>query len=67
MRFRLFLGMLALLLGVFGLVHHRFVAGTWFSWNQFWHHEPLIGIAVCVGLALIATSFIGREGMRGPR
>ncbi|HEY31490.1 MAG TPA: hypothetical protein G4O10_00100 [Dehalococcoidia bacterium] len=67
MRLRLILGVLALLLGVFGLVHHWYLTGLWFSWEQFWHHEPLIAIAFCVGVALMATAFFGGKGVRGPR
>ena len=67
MRFRLFLGALALLLGLSGLVHHFALTGLWFQWGQFWHHEPLIAIAVCVGVVLIATSFVGRRGIRRSR
>ena len=67
MRFRLFLGVVAFLLGFFGLVHQRLIAGMWFSWTQFWHHEPLIAIAVCVGFALIATGFVERRGIRRSR
>ena len=67
MRFRIFLGILALLLGVFGLVHHYYLTGLWFQWDQFWHHEALVAIAVCVGVALITTSFTGGAGIRRPR
>lgn len=64
MRFRIFLGVVALLLGVFGLVHHYTLTGLWFQWEDFWHHEPLVAIAVCVGVALIATSIITIEGIQ---
>lgn len=63
MGFRIFLGVVALLLGVFGLVHHYTLTGLWFQWEDFWHHEPLVAIAVCVGVALIATSIITIEGI----
>ena len=48
MKLGLLLGALALLLGIFGLVHHYILTGLWFQWHQFWHHESLIAIAVCV-------------------
>ena len=67
MRLRLVLGAIALLLGVFGLVHQWYLTGMWFQWEQFLHHESLIAIALCVGVALVATAFIGRRGVRGPR
>jgi hypothetical protein len=67
MRIVLFLGALALLLGIFGLVHHYAITGLWFQWSQFWHHEPLVAIAFCVGVALITTSFIGRRGIHRSR
>ncbi|UCB42274.1 MAG: hypothetical protein JSV77_07345 [Dehalococcoidales bacterium] len=67
MRFRLVLGAIALSLSVFGLVHHWYLTGRWFSWEQFWHHEPLIAIALCVGIALMTTAFLGGRGVRVPR
>lgn len=46
------------LLAIFGLVHQKLVtASSWFSWTQFWHHEPLIVLCLGVAVALIVGKY----------
>lgn len=52
------LGIIALALGFIGSLHQKICFGTWFTWEQFCHHEPLIGIAVCVGIALLFVAAV---------
>jgi len=48
------LGLLFIFLALFGLVHHFVVTGgTWWSWADFWHHEPLIALCAGIGGALL--------------
>ncbi len=50
----LYLSVLALIAAIFGLVHQKlFTPGGWFNWKQFSHHEPLIAIAMIVGVTLL--------------
>ena len=52
------LAIIALLLGVFGLVHQKLcTTGGWFNWEQFWHHEPLIALCFVCAVAL----FVGKK------
>lgn len=51
----------AFLLGTFGLVHQRVVAGMWFDWSQFWHHEPLIAICLVASVSLIVGGLLCRR------
>jgi len=52
------IGILFLLLAVFGLIHQKlFTAGGWFDWSQFLHHESLIVLCLGIGIALIIGSF----------
>ncbi len=49
-----------------GLIHHKIVSGGWWDWSQlftlpnltypFWHHEPLIAMAVTAGVAFLIAS-----------
>jgi hypothetical protein len=43
------------LLGIAGIIHHKFVSGNWFDWYALKHHEPII--IVCFSLALFALLF----------
>lgn len=45
-------------LAVFGLVHQQIVSNSWFSWEQFWHHEPLIVCCVIAGLVALVCKYI---------
>jgi len=58
---KILLSLGALGLALFGLVHQRFVIDAgWFDWSQI-HHESLIAIAVCVGVALLVVYIIDRR------
>jgi hypothetical protein len=58
-----YLGNVALFLALFGLIHQSLILGSDWNWSQFWHHESLIAIALCVGVALLVVSTI--ENIRG--
>ena len=45
-------------LGIFGLVHQKIVDNTWFTWSQFWHHEPLIVMCFVLAVGLIAGNLM---------
>ncbi len=48
-------------LGVLGLVHQKLYTGSgWFSWQQFWHHEPLIVISFISFLMLLTGKYANR-------
>ncbi len=50
----LYLSILSLMAAIFGLVHQKLLtSGGWFNWKQFSHHEPLIAIALIVGVTLL--------------
>ena len=36
--------------------------GAWFEWEQFWHYESFIGMAVVAGIALLIGKFLGKRG-----
>jgi len=39
---------------VAGLVYQKYLSpGGWFNWQQFWHHESLIAIALIVSITLL--------------
>jgi len=50
-----------LLLAGAGVVHQRLFCGEWFSWSQFWHHEPLIAICVALGLWEVLRKIVRRR------
>lgn len=64
-RLWLILGVVALFIGLFGYIDQELRCKASWNWSQFWHHEPLIGIAVCVGIALLVVAFI--ESMQNKR
>lgn len=47
-----YLSILSFALATFGLVQQYIVADVWFQWEQFWHHEPLIAVALIAGITL---------------
>ena len=51
----LYLSILSLIAAIFGLVHHYSVTinHRWFDWESMFHHEPLIAIALIVGVTLL--------------
>ena len=48
-------------LAAFGLVHQKLMTGCWFTWEQFWHHEPLIAICLVVGMWELIRSRLWRN------
>lgn len=54
-----------LAVAVAGLVHQQLWAGEWFSWGQFWHHEPLIAITLAVSLCFLAVYLVERRRKNG--
>ncbi len=55
------LAVIALVLALVGLLHQIFTSEeAWFSWQQFWHHEPLIIVCVVAAVALVAGKYLGR-------
>ena len=54
------LGLLSLVTGLGGYIHQELIPVSW-SWEQFWHHEVLIAIAVSVGVALLVVGLISKE------
>lgn len=54
-----------LAVAVVGLVHQQLRGGEWFSWGQFWHHEPLISIALTVALCFLAVYLTERRQKNG--
>jgi len=60
----LILGFISLLLGLFGYLDQELRCHASWNWDQFWHHEPLVGIAVCVGIVLLVVAVIEYMGNR---
>lgn len=54
----LILGLISLALGLAGYLEQELCRHASWDWDQFWHHEPLIGIAVCVGIALLLVAVV---------
>lgn len=54
------LGYLFLGAGLYGIVDQSSQGVEW-AWSQLWHHEPLVGIAFSVGIALLVVGIIGRS------
>jgi len=54
------LAYLAFAAALFGLIHHRIVAGVWWQWTDILHHEPLILACVAFGVGLL----LGIAGVR---
>jgi hypothetical protein len=34
----------------------------WFDWEQFWHYESFIAMAVVAAIALLVGKFLGKRG-----
>gem|GEM_PF-2553318 len=47
-------------LAMFLLVHQQLTTNVWFSWQQFWHHEPLIACGFVAAIALLIGKYVGR-------
>ena len=56
-RLWLVLGLTALLITVIFYFEQAIRWNSIWCWDQLWHHEPLIGIAFCVGIALLFVSW----------
>ena len=54
------LGLFSLVIGLGGYIHQELIPASW-SWEQFWHHEVLIAIAVSVGVTLLVVGIIGGQ------
>lgn len=54
------LASILLLSAIFGLGHQWFISGTWFSPEQFWHHEPLIALCLVAAVALLVGKYSQR-------
>ncbi len=53
------LGLLSLVTGLGGYIHQELIPSPW-SWEQFWHHEVLIAIAVSVGVTLLVVGLVSK-------
>jgi len=59
MRIWLILGLLGL--GLFGYLDQEIRCKAHWDWGTLWHHEPLVAMAVCVGIALLVVHLINKE------
>ena len=61
MRRWLVLGLVALGLGVWGYLDQEFRCQAHWNWSTLWHHEPLVAITVCVGIALLTVALVNNK------
>ena len=48
-------------LGLFGYFDQEIRCKAHWDWGTLWHHEPLVAMAVCVGIALLVVHLINKE------
>ncbi len=54
------LGYLSLMAGLYGIADQSSQGIEW-AWSQLWHHEPLVGIAFSVGIALLIVGITNKR------
>ena len=60
-RLWLFSGLVFLLLGLFGYLHQKLYDAEAWNWRQFFTHETLTGLVVCVGITLLVVAAVSHE------
>ena len=63
MRVILWLGVVAVLLAVFGYLDQEIRCLAPWDWSQFWHHETLVVLSLTVGLTLLIIRGVLRRGV----